>query len=72
MNKPADSIAAKARAASERDPVGETLSGNSYASAWLAIVAVLDEVAPDWCNNHKYAPVENAISTIRRLAARAS
>ena len=66
----ADTIAEAARAASELDPVAETLSGNSYASAWAAVIAVLDEVAPGWCADGSRAHVENAISAIRKLGGK--
>lgn len=66
----ANIIAEAARATSELDPVGETLSGRSYASAWAAIAAALDEVVPGWNRTDWNSPVENAISAIRELGGK--
>jgi hypothetical protein len=47
--------------------VEDTLSGNTYMTAWCAVAETLSKNFPDWNKDNSKTPIENAVDCINLL-----
>ena len=50
---------------SGKNIVSDILSGNAHFRAWSEVVKALDEADPQWGDDDKKTPVENAVTWIK-------
>ena len=55
----------KSKKNSDKNIVSDILSGNAHFRAWSEVVKALDEADPQWGDDDKKTPVENAVTWIK-------